>query len=391
MSEQGGKSGRRLLRSTWPYAAVGLAVAVGAAAVLWRVTPASPRTPTVFAGASDRLQRTEIIPTLDTPTESGKNVVWCAAFPLAWKKLQNDLAGGPVRLDEAVAACDRLNAAPDPSGDLPPDAFYAAAGWVNKGILDTIHAEMERRFPEKPRATFPEIVPDSFVAYAYLEAQVRFPLLYEENKEPLDFTDSAGNVARVRSFGITRASSGHHRRLRGQVEVQVKVLYQKRDARGRLAEYALDLCRTSQPNQVVVALVAPRETLGATLAAVESGIASSPGGARPHHLTVSDELLVPVTSWRIKHEFRELQGRSFQNPTLGGRPMDVALLETQFRLDRSGAYVKAEARMHEKGKKGPRRFVLDRPFLVYMKKRGAKRPFFALWVDNAELLVKWDD
>jgi hypothetical protein len=29
-----------------------------------------------------------------------------------------------------------------------------------------------------------------------------------------------------------------------------------------------------------------------------------------------------------------------------------------------------------------------RPFFLYMKKRGAKHPFFVMWVDNAELLIK---
>ena len=35
----------------------------------------------------------------------------------------------------------------------------------------------------------------------------------------------------------------------------------------------------------------------------------------------------------------------------------------------------------------PREFRFHRPFLIYMKKRDADRPFFVMWVDNAELLV----
>jgi hypothetical protein len=36
----------------------------------------------------------------------------------------------------------------------------------------------------------------------------------------------------------------------------------------------------------------------------------------------------------------------------------------------------------------PREFVFNRPFLVYMQKRGAEHPFFVMWVDNAELLTR---
>jgi len=36
-------------------------------------------------------------------------------------------------------------------------------------------------------------------------------------------------------------------------------------------------------------------------------------------------------------------------------------------------------------------YVADKPFLVIMKKRGAEKPYFAMWVDNAELLRPWGD
>ncbi len=38
-----------------------------------------------------------------------------------------------------------------------------------------------------------------------------------------------------------------------------------------------------------------------------------------------------------------------------------------------------------------RRFEFNRPFLLYIKKRGADYPFFVMWMDNAELLQKWGD
>jgi hypothetical protein len=34
-----------------------------------------------------------------------------------------------------------------------------------------------------------------------------------------------------------------------------------------------------------------------------------------------------------------------------------------------------------------RNLVFDKPFLILLKRREAKRPYFALWVGNAELLV----
>jgi len=37
-----------------------------------------------------------------------------------------------------------------------------------------------------------------------------------------------------------------------------------------------------------------------------------------------------------------------------------------------------------------RRFHFNRPFLIYIKKRGpATSPFFVMWVDNAELMQEF--
>jgi len=58
-------------------------------------------------------------------------------------------------------------------------------------------------------------------------------------------------------------------------------------------------------------------------------------------------------------------------------------------LDRSGAALKSESKMYSVPI--PTYFVLDRPFLIYMKKRDATAPYFVMWVDNAELLTHWQE
>ena len=34
--------------------------------------------------------------------------------------------------------------------------------------------------------------------------------------------------------------------------------------------------------------------------------------------------------------------------------------------------------------------IFDKPFLIMLQRSDAKMPYFALWVDNAELLVRVD-
>ena len=93
--------------------------------------PEEPRSMS-FQGDSKELKQTQIVPTLDTPITKGKNVIWCASFLVAWKKLQNDVVDEPVWLKGADSACERLNSAHDPASDLQDESFYAVAGWVSK-------------------------------------------------------------------------------------------------------------------------------------------------------------------------------------------------------------------------------------------------------------------
>jgi hypothetical protein len=103
---------------------------------------------------------------------------------------------------------------------------------------------------------------------------------------------------------------------------------------------------------------------------------------------VSDVLLVPNLNWEVRHHFSELEGRGkrFQNAGLEGYYIQYAIQTICFKLDRSGAEVASDNRALCAAMAA--HFVFDRPFLIYMKKRGSERPFFVMWVDNAELLSR---
>ena len=88
--------------------------------------------------------------------------------------------------------------------------------------------------------------------------------------------------------------------------------------------------------------------------------------------------------WRIDHRFRELIGKLVVN-TDPPMPIVEALQTVEFRLDRSGALLESDSTLAIEST--PRYFEFNRPFLIYMQRRGAQHPFFVMWVDNAELLV----
>ncbi len=348
--------------------------------------PAPPLDKTLDGNTSD-LRQTQIVPTLDTPMEEGKNVVWCATFAAGWKKFQEDVLNEPVALEGADAACARLNAAPNPEADLPEGDYYTAAGWEDQGIIGKVHQDMANLFPQKPEPTFAGIIPGSFLMYAYLDTGVPFTIPYFESREPLVFVDSAGKVTQIRSFGLREADRDRYGPLRQQARVLFAVIEETEDTRVA-NEFAIDLCRDSAPNQLVFARVESKGNLASTLKTIEEKIRAFQEEWPDMGLGGEDLLLVPDMFWRLEHHFAEFEGKSFKNTHLSQQDMTVARQDIQFRMDRSGAELSSEAEAHWPSAQGGT-YTGEGPFLIYIKKRGAKQPFFVLWIDNAELLQPW--
>lgn len=339
-----------------------------------------------YDGNSTGLEHTVILPTLDTPVPKGKNVVWCPSFQLAWNQLKDNVIGESVKLIGAEEIANRLNLARQIRADIPDESCYAAAGFVKDGIVEKIQTEMAKRFPSEPQPDFRDVLPaDLIIAYSYLTANVKFKIPYFENQKEFIFRDSLGNETPVTSFGIRPEDDYAYKKLRKQVEVLYYSYYPDPDTVA-LMEYAIDLCKDTKPNQIVLAVIEPKETLEQTLEYLNDKIAGFTREEFLHQFGINDVILVPNIFWRITHHFKELEGKYLGNKGYESLYIRLALQMIQFKLDRSGAELKSEAKLY--AAPVPNHFVFDQPFLIYMKKRGAVHPFFVMWVDNAELLSK---
>ncbi len=394
----GGRKRRRGL--FWRLVAIAVVLAGYAAyKLLWHPSPEPPPEPApeldmpadrTFDGDSSKLERTVVVPTLDTPMPKGKNVIWCASFQIAWNHLRDDVIKEPVRIANAEEVADRLNKAPQSEADLPKGSYYAAAGWVRDGIVGRIQREMAARFPHGHQPDSSDVTGQTvIVAYAYLVARVKFTIPFFDQHEPLLFKAAGIEPTRLRSFGTSQMDI----RANDELGRQVNVLYASKEQEPHKGvaelpkEFAVDPCKDSSPNQIVLACVAPKDTLAGTLADVERKVRNGRG---EHGLGGSDMLLIPNLSWRVGHHFKELEGtdKLILNTVARKAWVDKAWQMVVFRLDRSGAQLESEGRMLVKVCV-PTHYIFDRPFLIYLKRRGAEHPFFVMWVDNAELLSRW--
>ncbi len=366
------------------------ALAAAAVGAVWAaLRPKAPREfetgPPVFAGESTKLAATRIVPTLDTPVDGGTNAIWCATLQMAWKELQAGPVGGPLTLDAATSAAQMLNAAADPEPDLPEGAYYAAGGIATEKFLAEIRKTMEKRFPGEMTVDL-EPARNELVAYAFLKTQMLFTRPYFDAEEPVVFTGADGRATEIATFGI-RDEDGDKIKL----HEQPAVMFGWREAlanKGRAEEFAIDLDRNSKELQIIVACVEWKGSLAETIGGVIKRV-KSPDRENFDPFGPNDTLLVPELAFEISHHFAELEGRSLTNAAFGGWPILTAWQRIDFRLNRSGASLESESLLEAMAMQAD--YVCDRPFLIVMRKRESKAPFFAMWVANGELLRRWED
>ena len=349
---------------------------------------------------STDLEHTAVVATLNCPLPEHKNVIWCGTFQIAWDRFKNDIIEEPVDLIGVQELDDRLNRGEFSPDNLEAESFYSIAGFVKDGIIEQIQKEMARRFPSEPAPVFDErykTLPEVSVAYAFLSVDAGFKYPFYTRNRKFTFLDSQGNHTDVTSFcDHAEVSDPNIKNVREQVEILHSIYAQPGDA----ANFSLDLCRHTDPYQVVLARVPRRDTLGEMLSDVRKYIADFK--QYPHYdvlrnLRPIDSLIVPDVLYKLTHHFKELEGKNLANPKW--RERDYFIFEARqmvhFSLSRTGVILKSEAVIGGAGGmplriEEPRRFHFDRPFLIYVKKRGADySPFFVMWVDNAELMEKF--
>ncbi len=343
-----------------------------------------------FSGSSNSLKQTIILPTLDSPCPLNRNVIWCSSFQLAWNRMKDDVIGALVEVAGADELVALLNVVEQSDADLEASSFYAAAGRVEDGIISKVRKDMAARFPSHFVPDFNDIegIPRAILAYSYLTANVPFKYPYRQVREKFVFTDSQGVESDVGAFGAWGIHS-RYKKMREQVEIlYLRQDYNEPNDDRQMKEFAIDLCRRSEPYQVIVAVVEPKETLAQTLSYIRLQITDfkkEKNYEQARFLDIVDVLIVPEMFWEIEHRFNELIGKVVTNAN-PAMPIIEAKQGIKFKLDRYGAVLESEANISVSAI--PRYFHFNRPYLVYMKKRDREQPFFVMWVDNAELLSK---
>ncbi len=324
--------------------------------------------------SADQLKKTLITAHLDEKIEKGTNLLWCATFQLAWNELC-DLTGGPIDVDGASPMVDALNKRSVTAGDIDAESFVAMAGKVEEGILEEIARALEEKFrglasPELLPA--PGSLPISwYVTYAYLFKQLPFEYAFTRWRRPAFFGED-----KVAAFGIDQLFAGQKNEVKMATQVSI-IDFKSND------DFLVEMKTKSKKDRLVLAKIPPAKTLAATIDAVHSRLKK---GKRTT-MGEMETLWIPVLDFDLVRDYDEIIRRKVAtgDGKASGLPIAIARQSIRFRLDETGAMLKSEAIGALGGL--AKSYFFNKPFLVLLERRGARNPYFALWVDNAELLV----
>ncbi|KYF59396.1 hypothetical protein BE04_30260, partial [Sorangium cellulosum] len=288
--------------------------------------------------------------------------MFCAAFALAWERLRARF--GPIHMDPQPALADALNAATLGAEVVDPAWSVSGAGFGGEGVVEALRAELFSKFPDAKPHYLPDAVPaDALVAYGYLSKVLKFETRFAVREGT--FKDS-----RVRAFGLDGNPFGADPARRSQVVVHDWA------APG---DFVIELVADDPDSRVLVAQVAPAETLAATVAGALGRLDRLRGDAR--QLAADEPLVIPRLKLDLEERFRELEGRPLIGEELSGVRFDEAKQRVQFHLNEGGAGATAEAILGSYGPP-PRSFWVTAPFLVLLQRRGASAPYLAAWVES---------
>jgi hypothetical protein len=327
-----------------------------------------------------QLTSTRVEGYLEVPIRSGTNILWCGTFQLAWNEICS-LIGEDIHFDSDPGIVAVMNKKSFTGRDLDEECYVALAGFVRDGIYRDIDKALKTKFkgqatPRYKPTTLPR--PQDIAAYAYLFKNMEFAEPFERMDDKLTFKGQP-----VAAFGMGEDFKPGHVLLCPQISI---LDYKDPD------DFVIELITKTKGERIVLAKIRPQKTMDSTILAVQSRTKT----AKPSEAIPGDVLKVPKLNFDITRKYEEIEGLRLvaKNPKVA---KDLLLLSavqnTRFQMDEKGVRLKSEAHLAFGCAANitplPQHvMIFDKPFLIMLQRADAKTPYFALWVDNADILVR---
>lgn len=326
---------------------------------------------------SKELQKTVITSHMEAEIQPGKNLIYCSTFQLAWNDFRDSFS---MHLSDEPEVIESLDKKLFSKEDISEDCYVAMTG-QGKEIVERINKALKEKFKGEAwlleKSHVFENHPDPlFLAYAFLYKNLIFQEEFEGLNEPIYF-QSNGEPVKVKAFGIKEFSPDKEKHQ--NLGKQVSILYYDFGKTG--FNFIIKLTSKSPDDEIILAKIESKKTLLETIKSVNECIKNT----KPRGLGHGDVLKIPKLDYDIGHQYSDIE--RYLAMWVDGPAK--AYQRIRFKFNEKGTIVKSEAAVGVEFEEIVTHFLnFDRPFLIYLKQKDAKYPYFAMWIDNSELMLK---
>lgn len=304
------------------------------------------------------------------------NKVWIGTFNLVWNDFMNDVVGGKIEfIDGNSELVSELNKQTFKANQLLDKSYFKIHGKSSLELKNKIENGIKQKFNEESKIV--DKVnwndPQGYVLYAMLKKEFnyleKFPTLTDK-----PFANSEENV---KYFGIAQTSPKESSK-------NVEILFYNSEN-----DFAIKL-KTKEGEEVIL-----YKTNGENKSFEENyntikNNAKSYNGEKT--LQENDIIEIPYIKVNDEINYDELCGKIIKGTN--NVYIQQALQTIDFELNNVGGTVKSEALIEATRKSFTTRgkeLLFNSDFILYLKEESKEQPYFALKVDNTDVLVSADD
>lgn len=299
---------------------------------------------------------TQFVATLESPLGAGMNSIYAATIPLAWDQFRTQFGGALVCDSGSLMEFILLNNSRSFMNVLQPDEYETRSEAGDDGSV-TVYAAFSKALP--------------------------FKYDMHSVKNGISFAGST-----VEAFGIVYHDE--------QAVGGVTILYYEDDE-----HFVIQLNPKDREHKLVLAMGIDMngtfaDLLSRTHVLIDSGIVqyNNPMTSWRRAFNMDDEITIPSIQFNIHKTWSELVGQKFTGPD---RAHIVVRAEQRnaFMLNEHGAAVESEDMMSADSialineEAHPKHLAFNQPFFLYAVRTDAVQPYFAMKIENTELMRPW--
>lgn len=304
-------------------------------------------------------------------SENDKNKIWVGTFNLVWNDFMDEVIGGKIEFEDGYSAlADELNKQSFTEKQLSQKDYYKIHGPATLELKNKIEKDIRQKFDEKSQIL--DKVDWESLNHYVLYAMLKKEFNYLERFPTLPDNTFGNSEEKVKYFGIQPDTSQ-------KASKNVEVLFYNSNK-----DFAINL-KTKEGEEVYLykttgegksfeenyqEMMNKKSKYTGNFTWQENDVLKIP------YIKVNDEISydelcerpIKGTDWIIE---KALQTIDFELNNYGGSVKSEALIE---------AYKNAITETN-------REFIFDNAFLLYLKEENKEKPYFALKVDNTDILV----